>query len=194
MIHITTGTGKMENMDSINVSSLSNPYCKKMRCNPKFVCNTCYSNRFSIRRPTLEQKLFDNTLELCLKPIIDVPVINRLFFRLNSFGELYNDLHYENYLTIVKSNPNVLFSLWTKRVNIVSKYEKPDNLILIYSNPIVNSSNEFIPNGFDKVFMVFSQKYINENNTELTCKKSCINCLKCYTKGDKDKIIRERKK
>jgi hypothetical protein len=62
-------------------------------------------------------------------------------------------------------------------------------MVLIYSDPIINGNNE-LPEGFDKVFTVYTKQYVKENNIDINCGgKKCKDCLLCYV-GD-EKLIRE---
>ena len=60
-VHITKGSGKMENITSVNVSSLKNDFCQSMVKTKNSVCGKCYSNRYAKMRPTLEKRLIENT-------------------------------------------------------------------------------------------------------------------------------------
>ena len=185
MIHITIGSGKMEGINSINVSSLENPYCIAMSKNKDLVCSKCYSNRYSKLRPSLENVLIRNT-ELLTKNDLtfeDIPVINALYFRFNSFGELYNEQYLYNLILICEKNPDTMFALWTKRRKMVIRFNRcnlPNNLILVYSEPIINDVNWVLEFPFDKQFTVVDKTYIGDKN----CSKQCLNCLKCYKKNE----------
>jgi hypothetical protein len=188
-VHISIGSGKMENMTSINVSSLDNEFCQVMSKVPGSVCGKCYSNRYAKMRPSLEQALLRNTeilgsrlLEKC-----EVPAINARFVRFNSFGELINEIHYLNLIQIAMRNPYTSFGLWTKRADIVMKYPKEPNIRYIYSVPKTDGEipREEYLDFFDKVFLVQST---DENQN---CHGKCIDCLLCYEQND-TVIIRER--
>jgi len=183
MVHITIGSGKMEQINSINTNSLSNPWCIKMSKVEGSICSKCYANRLLAYRKSLESKLEFNSILLSetVLPMKDLPRINALYFRFNSFGELINDNHLANLLNICRANPRTTFTLWSKRIGMIRGIQdKPKNLILIYSNPNLNRRLD-VPKGFDKVFSVFNAKYIRENSLEVNCKKECMTCLKCYT-------------
>jgi hypothetical protein len=118
-----------------------------------------------------------------------IPKFNRLYVRINSFGELINDIHLQNILLIAINNPNTTFTLFTKRVDLVKKLpSKPKNMIFIYSNPILNSGFEKIPKGFDKIFTVFDKQTVKERKIKINCMKNCMSCLKCYTRNDINQI------
>ena len=192
-VHITTGEGKMKNIPSINVSSLSNSFCKLMSANKKSVCGKCYSNRYSKMRPLLEKKLLDNSELLSLNILSEeeVPSLNSRFVRFNSFGEIINDIHYQNLIKIAKKNPFTTFGLWTKRSDIVMKYPKEPNIKYIYSVSMINGKKppENVMEWFDKVFIVHKK----DTKEEINCHGACINCLICYT-NNPVKIINEKVK
>lgn len=194
MVHITKHTGKMNGFESISTNNLSNPYCKLMSSIKTTICYKCYANKLCNLRPSLADKLEQNSKELSEKvlDVKDLPIVNRLYFRFNSFGELINRTHLTNLVNICKVNPRTMFTLWTKRISIVKDLEKPKNLLLIYSNPIVDNVPNInnLPNVFDKVFSVYTKEFVNEYELEINCQKRCLNCLKCYTKN-KIKYISE---
>jgi hypothetical protein len=197
-VHITIGKGKMNQINSINTNNLTNEFCKRNSENPKLICSKCYANRLVKFRKQLEIRLQNNS-ELLSKKIIarkDLPTINALYFRINSFGEIINKKHLINIFNIAKKNPKTNFTLWSKRVKIFTKEMmliKPNNLQLIYSNPILDNKSEIIPKNFNKIFTVYSSKYVKDNNIKINCEKNCMTCLKCY-KPNKIKYIREKLK
>jgi len=196
MLHITTGKGKLEHMNSINVSSLNNPFCIEMSKIEGNVCSKCYSTRLLKCRKALKTKLEKNG-ELLINNInsYDLPRINAKWFRFNSYGELLNKKHFINLTKIAHKNIHVTFALWTKRIQLVGDYPVPANLILIYSEPRINPKEVWIPPRFNKVFAVYTKDYIKENNIDINCGgKKCITCLKCYSIHNDYNIIREKLK
>jgi len=184
----------MEGINSINVSSLENPFCVVMSQNKDFVCSKCYSNRYSKLRPPLEVCLINNTNALTVELLMveDIPVINALYFRFNSYGELYNEMHFRNLLRICRKNPKTTFALWTKRKFIICNYNYnllPKNLILVYSEPRINNVKFELEFPFDKTFTVVDKTYIGDKN----CSGHCLNCLKCYQTNDCLHIIERMK-
>ena len=71
------------------------------------------------------------------------------------------------------------------------EYKKPDNLIIIISSLFLNTqwNYETLPYSskywfIDKIFTVYSKKYINDNNIQVNCgSKKCLDCKLCYTKN-----------
>ena len=154
-IHVTNGNGKMAGIQSINTSTTNNEFCTKMR-ETDSVCKKCYAARFENMRPSLHDALEKNIVlsqrDLTMR---ELPIINASIFRFHSYGELINSKHFENYIAIANHNPNTIFTLWTKRKNIVSRVlnnmVKPSNLILIYSSSIIDDIAA-LPKHFNKVF------------------------------------------
>jgi hypothetical protein len=188
-VHVTVGSGKMENMQSVNVSSLQNTFCQKLSQINGTVCTSCYSNRYAKLRPTLEKRLVENYELLSTRLLEDheLPVFNAMYVRYNSYGELINDTHYQNLIAIARANPHVTFGLWTKHYKIVMRQPKEPNIKYIYSVPNVdgNLPSQEIQDFFDKIFIV--QRTKNGQN----CHGKCIDCRLCYPNNDVQ-IIREK--
>jgi len=189
MIHITNHSKdrKMENMQSINTNPLTNKFCissaKKNR-----VCKKCYAIRQIGMYSNMVKPLQNNSDILSTKRLNthDVPIINAIIFRFNSFGELINKQHLENLFLIAYYNPKTMFTLWTKRTTLVqkyvAKYGKPDNIILIHSSYEINKKEE-LPDYFDKVFTVYDKWYVSGRDLKINCFRHCIDCKLCYTKN-----------
>lgn len=185
-IHITIHSGKLANIPSINTSSLTNPYCIERSKNKKTICSKCYSNTLSSIRKQLEAKLIKNSKVLSkIIPYEKLPRFNSLIVRMSSFGDLVNYNHLINLTKIAVKNPKTTFALWTKRTDLIKQYYKggnfPSNMVIIYSNPLLDMPMKLIPRGFDKVFQVFSKQYITETNRTINCgAKNCFGCQTCY--------------
>lgn len=186
----------MEGIPSVSTSALTNEFCKCMAegCG---VCANCYARSLESLRKSMESHLIDNG-EILSKSVLagaDIPMFNNQVVRFDSFGELINENHLINLVNICKANPYTTFALWTKRKDIVKavmdKEGKPDNMILIYSSPMLNRAEELPPH-FDKVFTVYESEYALANNTPINCgDKKCINCRKCYNVSDTTTHIHE---
>jgi len=136
-----------------------------------------------------------NSVELSTNNI-EIPKIKDKFsnVRFHAHGELINEQHFKNFIKIATAYPNKTFTLFTKRVaivsNVLNKIDKPNNLIIVYSNPIIDKPMLDIPTHFDKVFNVVT----NTTNFKINCgAKSCATCLNCFDKN-KDSIIIEKLK
>ena len=111
--------------------------------------------------------------------------------RLESFGDVYNTNQAINYLNIVRVNPNQTFAWWSKNMGIVKAAiemsgGKPDNLILVESAPIMDTtikpSNEYV----DKTFTVFRK---SDDDPFINCGgRCCLTCQTCYHKETESDI------
>ncbi len=162
-------------------------FCSNMRKNCKTICSKCYAVDMLSYRAELNKRLENNYRLLTEKiiPMSKLPIITDKRFRFNSFGEVENMRHLINLQNICRKNSETLFTLWTKRVDLINKMKnKPDNLILIYSNPLINDVKIQKPKMFDKMFTVYSKDYVEKNDVEINCLMKCNNCHKCYTRNN----------
>ena len=126
-----------------------------------------------------------------------LPIINDLYFRFESFSDLQNEQHLKNLYKIAKANPKTQFALWTKNIALIIKHKAPKNVNLILSNAILNEQVlgqkiiDIVKAKTDckhvKVFSVFDDEHMTEQN----CAQKCITCLKCYKAKDKTSFINE---
>jgi hypothetical protein len=182
--------GKLTGLSSINTSTVNNPYCQKMSKNSNCICSKCYA--FEIESVFEYVHNFQaKNYEIINNHIIEPNTFRKVRpVRFNSIGELGSALHLENLIRIVNHNSHIQFSLWTKRIDITNKVfktiEKPKNLILIYSSPVINKCRDIKTlKYFDKVFTVYSYEYTKKNNININCGgKHCIECLTCYSVND----------
>jgi hypothetical protein len=184
-VHITQGSGKMAGIQSINTPTTTNEFCLNMRkVKANAICKKCYAFRYESYRPSLVEALKRNLFlaERSLE-IGEIPTIKDEIARFDSYGELINLIHFVNYMYIAAGNPHTIFTLWTKRLDIVQEAlltrSKPDNMILIYSSPVVDKQ-AVLPAGFDKVFTSYSKN----TTTNINCHGSCNTCRLCYSHND----------
>jgi hypothetical protein len=90
--------------------------------------------------------------------------------------------HLKNICKICRKNPKTNIALWTKRKDIVQGFfkvhPKPRNLILVYSNPIINKPITKVPKYFNKVFNnVLKDDFKDKQNCT---GQKCKDCLRCY--------------
>ena len=183
-IHISVMSGKLKGLRAINTNTLSNPYCSKMSATDA-ICSQCYSrNMLSNFRKNCVPAFERNSVTLSkLIPIGQLPKFpNDRYIRHDGHGELVNSNHFANVVNLAIVNPQTTFTLWTKRTDIVRRYlrnnEKPDNLILVWSNPKIGTIKP-VPRSFDKVFNVVRK---NEHTDRQNCTgQRCTDCLECYT-------------
>lgn len=199
--------GKMRGIQSLSTSVLENKQCMKNAKIDGSICQKCFAIRqLNCFKKNFPDALKHNTQVLTSKiiPFEFLPQVNCMYFRFEAFGDLNNDIQFINYVNICNKNKHTTFALWTKNPQIIDDvfnnqgYKKPKNLIIIISSLFINRQYNFevLPysNRFwfvDKIFTVYDKKYILENNININCgSKSCINCLKCYTKNN-EKYINE---
>lgn len=202
---------KMRDMLSLSTSVRENKFCQARAANPNSICAHCYAETNCKMHPDLARKLKRNTDFLCgyeLKPE-DIPVINAAYFRLESFGDLNagkgGEIQFKNYLKICERNPWVHFAIWTKNPMVMRKVfakgiRKPENLVIVYSSPKLNSAVSmrqmkaaypFI----DKIFTVYDSNTIKKRKVHINCGGNyCMGCLRCYHRDNGEDIINEKKK
>ena len=200
MLKITTHKGKMQGIKSLSTYKLVCDTCLSLKDNKATICNHCYVDKAFMRYPQLSMAMIYNTLLLKYTKLKDrqVPIINDLYFRFESFSDLQNAQHLQNLYKIAKRNPYTQFALWTKNIKLILTEKAPKNVNLILSSPILNEclplANTLIEKvkrettcKHVKVFSVYDSEHMQEQN----CQKACITCLKCYKKNDKTTLINE---
>lgn len=186
--HISVMTGKLDGLHAISTNTRTNDYCIKQNAStdPDNICTKCYSHTMlkSYRKnmqPALQRN--SDALSSYIHASADLPKIMDLYFRFDAHGELINEIHFINLINIAMANPSTSFALWTKRTDIVNKvlatYDKPDNLILIYSNPKIGRILAKRPKHFDRTFNnVLQHEHVEQQNCT---GQKCMDCLLCYT-------------
>ena len=186
MLTISNMTGKLDKFKAINTNTLSNPYCQKMySCgSPDIICTKCYSWEMleTFRQsciPAWERN--SDALSTGLIPTHLLPTFLEAFVRFQGHGELINMTHLENLHNIALHNGHTKFALWTRRKGFIRKFysehDKPDNLILIYSNPRIDAVMDTPPQFFDRTFNNVSP----DSETVQNCTgQQCKDCLLCY--------------
>ena len=187
-------TGKMAGFPSISTSVLLNKICQQRCKNVNSICSHCFAVATVSRYSTLEKHLSNNTKVLTGKRL-DIDQLPKLSFavnmcRLESFGDLNDVYQVENYFNLCRKNPHVHFALWTKNPHLIAMAiyggltEKPENLNIIYSSPIVNKPETTIFSRYDfidKVFTVYDKTTIASEHININCgAKSCAGCGLCY--------------
>jgi hypothetical protein len=200
-IHISVMTGKLDGLRAISTNTRTNAYCIKQNASGDAdnICTKCYSHTMlSSYRKNMQPALQRNSDALSARMLgaHEIPRILDAVFRFDAHGELINDTHLQNLCTIAAHNPRTSFALWTKRNDIVSKHfrsnPKPDNLILIYSNPKISSIMRSPPRYFDRTFNnVLEHEFVDRQNCT---GQKCADCLLCYTPGNGVTTIVEKVK
>ena len=190
-------SGKMQGMTSLSTSTLCNPNCARNSKIKGSICEKCYARKHMKYRTTLIDPLSENTkiLTSSIIPFENLPIINRLYFRFEAFGDIINETQVINYFNICKKNPGVNFALWTKNPGVIDNAiyhgnKKPYNLNIIYSSLFINQLENINKYDFiDKIFTVYDSETIEKENIKINCgSKSCLDCLKCYTKNNETNI------
>ena len=195
-------TGKMTGMPAITSSMLCNEHCQKLSNIIGTVCEKCYTMKYLKSRPAVEKCYAENTelLTSSVIPIKQLPFINATMCRLETFGDIVNATHLQNYINLIKKNNHCMFSLFTKNYTVVFDYFKthkqPKNLSLVISSLLLNEpfGLEFLPEYLTnvKIFTVYSKPFAKGNNVTINCGKNrCVDCRRCYTKNKNPIFISE---
>lgn len=191
---ISTMTGKMEGIPALSTSNRTNPSCQRNRKVDGSVCHRCYAFTATGYRPALEAVLLNNSAILSESTLRDQQIPRTLsrVFRFESHGDLINGRHLRNLVAICVANPGTTFTLWTKHYRIpetvFQTVAKPANLILVYSSLMMGKPLKIAKFKYaDKIFTV----YRKDAPEVMNCSQACAKCLKCYTKSDRTKYIKE---
>jgi len=194
-IHISKGHFKLEEINSISTDTSTNKYCLKQSKIKNSICSKCYSMKSLTGYRKNMTKVLSKNSRLLSSSIIQtslLPTINSLYFRFSSHGELINETHLINLVNITKKNKHCNFTLWTKRTDLIFRYfdnnKKPKNLILIFSNSLLDRPLKKPPKYFDKTF-----NNVTEKIPSINCHSKCKDCLLCYTKNKVTTIIEKVK-
>lgn len=199
----TNHSGKMAGMTSISTSCKENDFCKSMHLVPGSVCAKCYATNQLTYQPTTARKYAESTLDLTSRLLTfeEIPTIdtNNGVCRLEAFGELNNTIQVLNYFNICEKNPDINFSLWTKRPNLIKEvievlgHKKPENLNIIWSTLMINGAPKIGRYDFvDGYFTVYTADYAKNHNIKINCGgRKCAECLECYDYHEELFIINE---
>ena len=200
LLKISKHDGKMKGIKSLSTYKLVCNTCLSLKDNKATICNHCYVDNAFKRYPQLSIAMIYNTLLLKYTKLSkrQLPIINDLYFRFESFSDLQNEQHLKNLYAIAKANPYTQFALWTKNIKLILTEKAPKNVNLILSSPILNECLPYAETLIEKVkkettckhvkvFSVYDDKHMQNQN----CQKACITCLKCYKKQDKTTLINE---
>lgn len=188
-------TGKMSGIPAVTSSMLCNENCQAFMNIKGSVCEKCYTKKYLSARPNSEKCYRENTdlLSSSLIPIKQLPFINAALCRLESFGDITNTTHLQNYINLIRKNNHCMFSLFTKNYTVVFNYFKehkqPRNLSLVISSLMLNTPFDIttisqLPLTNVKIFTVYTKKYADKNGIPVTCGKNrCIDCQRCYKRN-----------
>lgn len=195
-------TGKMTGMFSLSTSCKCNERCLRNAKVKGSICEKCFAMRQMEYQASMQDPLAQN-YQILTTEIIDwddLPIINALYFRLESFGDVANVTQCINYMHLIQKNPHTFFAWWSKNMDIVNEmfkqtgYEKPENVNFIQSSLFVDKATRPAYWFVDKVFTVFDEETIKERDININCgAKSCLKCLLCYKKNDVVYVNEEKK-
>ena len=208
MIHQSKMSGKLEEMYAINTNTLTNEFCIKQHKakGGKNICAKCYSFKMlgTYRKnavPALQRNsdLLSSRI-LTYEEIVAFKPKGKLgIYRFDGHGELINGNHLKNCMMIAEYHPEFVFGMWSKRKKLVqeyvSEYGKPDNMVLVYSNPVIDQVMSTPPEYFDKVFNNVSKEYVptwplamrawrNGKPWENCTGQRCKDCKLCYVSDE----------
>lgn len=211
-------TGKMEGIKCITSACTVNDHCKSLHTNG--ICKHCYAFKYLNMRPNVRKcyernsNVLSNTMDVSFMPTFR----KGDFVRLESFGDLINREHIENYLLICFKNPHTNFALFTKRRFILDAFftafeaKKPKNLAIVSSAYTLNDSENtelyasYATNVnlnfklVDTVFNVYTSDDDMQKKDKLAvqkwkCEKQCKFCLVCWAnKMDDLMLVKEHLK
>ena len=196
-IHLSKMTGKLNGLHAISTNTVSNKFCQKMNASNKDnqICTICYSHTMLKSYRKNMQSALERNSKLLSQAILeydDIPFYTHAFIRINAHGELINDTHFRNIVLIARKNRHCTFALWTKRKDIINRVayhednhkafangmDLPSNLILVYSNPVINKVMYSPPRHFHKVFN--NVEYDHKTEEQNCTGQKCIDCMICY--------------
>ena len=191
-LHFTTKhTGKMAGLASISTAVTTNERCAKNAQIDGSICQKCFASKQMKIFPSMEKPMAENQRILTseILPKEKIPIINNIYFRFEAFGDLNNATQVINYFRICYKNPKVKFALWTKNPDFIASaikagYEKPHNLNIVLSSLFINKERKNTFDFVDKIFTVYDDDYIKENEIEINCgARNCFSCGLCYEKN-----------
>lgn len=194
-------SGKIEGATSIDSSCTGCSFCEKMRAaaanNPMHICGKCYDKRQELYKAYTRQRHGLNLV--ILSTVLFTPEelarvgIFTMVARFNASGDVENETQARNYLRIAKTHPMTKFGFWAKNAAAVDKAVKaegkPANVKMIYSDPIINGSDNIkaIFKKYDWIdfsFTVYDAEHIAEaiaNGANPCNGRKCNDCeWMCY--------------
>lgn len=211
-------SGKMDGIKCITSACTVNDHCKSLHTNG--ICKHCYAFRYLQLRQSV-RKCYENNSKV-ISNAMDVTYMPSFrhgdFVRLESFGDLININHIENYLLMAFKNPKTNFALFTKRRFMLENYfndfevKKPKNLAIVSSAYTMDDDKNtelyasYVTNdnlGFklvDTVFNVYTSDDQMQKKDKLAmnkreCEKQCKHCLVCWeNKIDDLTLVKEHLK
>ena len=160
----------------------------KLRQIPATVCSDCYACKGMYRFPVVQKALWKRLASLTDPNWVDAMVAiigNDPYFRWHDSGDLMNDKHLEDILTVCDQTPNTKHWLPTREYKIVEsvlkKRKVPKNMFLRLSAHMVDQSGPVV---LAKRLGVLTSEVGTE---KYTCPAGdqggkCLDCRACWTK------------
>lgn len=169
------------------------------------ICGFCFSDKQQDCRKNMVPCLSRN-YEIMNNGIIHqdwLPVLNTLYFRMESFGDFSSVYAVANAVNLMRKNPYTFFGVWTKNPGYFHAVfngdpaAKPGNCNIILSTQYINTAAA-IPEKYryfiDKTFSVFTAEHAAKNDIHINCgARSCLTCLQCYKKDTATEVNEELK-
>ena len=186
-LHFTLNhTGKMQGIHSLSTSCKGNAQCQKNAQIKGSICEHCFSFAMMKRYTNLDSCMERNAeiLRAGILPADQIPTTTGVIFRFESFGDLANWIQAANYIQIATRNPQTRFALYTKNPRFIAEaiakgYEKPANLVIVFSSLFLNAQARAPYPFIDKVFTVYDSEEKAPNGINCGA-RSCFTCQRCY--------------
>ena len=188
-------TGKMSGNAGMSTNNKINDFCTAHKNCPGSICKDCFANAQLDFMTSMNKPLTINFLLLnyALIPANILPIVNRQFYRIESFGDVATITQARNYIHLMtanKLNERCNFGAWSKNPGLwVDAFRidgKPHNLSFgissLYKDKIAD-----IPAAWkiyaNFVFTVWtSGETARAHGVTINCgKRHCLTCLACYT-------------
>lgn len=188
-------SGKIEGLFSLDVASRQCRFCDSMqaaaKANPAIICRFCYA-RNEHETATRRHEITGNILQtIRIRPDEAAYIGAKAHkLRFNSDGELLNDTHADNVVTIAEANPSSTASIWTKDADTLEGAfnragGKPENIIAGISSPQINIPAKPRP-WANFIFTVYTPEGLKRAlaRGEFPCNgRKCMDCkYRCYDK------------
>lgn len=187
-------TAKMAGMESISTNNKINKRCAKNKCIKGSICENCFADAQIDMFKSMNKPLTINYLLLNYRvlPVSILPIINRQFCRIESFGDVASGIQAINYCNIMTAhniNKNVQFAAWTKNPDLwfiaFDMIGKPENLSFGISSLFKDKVSKVpakIAVYVDFIFTVFETVQNAKNaGYNINCgARHCLSCLRCY--------------
>ena len=187
-------TAKMAGMESLSTNNKLNKRCEHNKHCKGSICEHCFADKQIDTFTSMDKGLTLNyiILNFTILPLSILPIINRQFFRIESFGDVetvFQAINYCNLMTAQTLNNFVQFGAWSKNPDIwysaFQKVGKPANLSFgvssLYMNKVTAVSAKY-RDYIDFVFTVFeTEADALAAGYEVNCgARHCLSCLRCY--------------